>query len=169
MASSKDLDCEEFIKSLEQIEPRLKAKRNALVDICGNKLKNRVADKTKPMQRNWAKRTKGELKRSWQVQRVKEYRDGGVAVARVLSDSPIAHLINDGHKVYTSPRKYAEDIKGKKIAKRTKKQIEISKVKYHGFKEGEKMLDNSVSELQPELAKAAENMLDSVIKEVGLE
>lgn len=169
MANSADLDCEDFIKALEKLEPRLKTKRNALIDLYGEKLKSRVADRTRVMKRNWDKRTKGELKGSWKAQRVREYRDGGVAVARVISESNIAHLINDGHYVYTAPHKYAGESKGKKIARRTKQQIAESKIERHGFKEGDKMLERSLKELQPELSRETESMLDSVIKEVGLE
>ena len=78
-------------------------------------------------------------------------------------------MINDGHEVYTASRKGAGNIRGKKIAKRSAQQQEASKVKHHGFKEGEKMLEKAFESLQPELTADAEAMLDAVIKEVGLE
>ena len=96
----------------------------------------------------------GKLRRSWRLKKVKVYKSGTVRVVRIQSSAPHAHLIEYGHKVYTTGGR-----KGK-VGRYNAVQRSVRGIKSHGNVQGVHMLEESVKEAQQRFDRDAQKMID---------
>jgi hypothetical protein len=105
------------------------------------------------------------LRKSWRLKKVKTYQAGKVAVVRVESTSPRAHLIELGHQVVTGGSTRQRLRSG---AMKTQNQLKSAGVKFHGRTEPVQMLAKAIDEAGSKFYKSAEKMLDKLTSEVEM-
>lgn len=154
---------DELIASLDKLEPAYKQKVVVFLDRLGRKALLKTARNTRVLERVWAQRKKGELRKSWELLTTKHYRDGNVSVVRIESDSNYAHLMENDHHVYTARRK--KNGLRKKIARSSTKEIEAAGVQKHGIREGDKMLARAMESTQSGFDSGIDKIFDELISE----
>lgn len=167
MAAEKDIfGFDELNKSFSRLMKKFPERTDAVLMTYG-KAAQKATKRLTPVHNGAYKGKKirqkpGDLKRSWRLDKVKKYQNGKTSVVRVRSTDPKAHLIEDGHKVYTAP----------KLPKKVEKYDILTRkamgIKQHGKTEGVKMLDKSVRAAQNAYYNAIEKELDKIIDEEGL-
>lgn len=104
----------------------------------------------------------GKLRRSWRLKKVKVYKSGTVRVVRIQSSAPHAHLIEYGHKVYTTGGR-----KGN-VGRYNAVQRSVRGIKSHGNVQGVHMLEESVKEAQQRFDRDAQKMIDKITEDLNL-
>ena len=168
MAAEKDIfGFDELNKSFSRFIKKFPEKTDAVLMTYGKAAQKDTKQKTPVHSGAYsgkkAKQKPGDLKKSWRLQKVKKYQGGKISVVRVRSTDPKAHLIEDGHKIYTAPRGLS-----KKATKYNAVTQKIIGVKQHGKTEGIKMLEKSMKETEKAFVAAIGNALDDAIDEEGL-
>lgn len=114
----------------------------------------------------------GQLKKSWRLKKVKEYRNGTVRVVRIESRAPHAHLVEKGHKIIQGRRtrdsrgRYAkETARIGKTARYDKAQRHAMGIKNKGFVEGKEMLQTARNEFAKKFDSNNRKALEKLIKE----
>lgn len=158
-----DGQLDDLIVSLEKLEPAYRVRAEPLLNKLGKKERDLTADNTEELHRVWAQRVKGELKRSWKFLPVKYYKGGTAAVIRVESNTSYSHLMENDHKVFTARRK--NNKLGKKVARAKTADIQAARVKYHGVREGDKMLANAQQRIDAELESEISKLFDEITAE----
>lgn len=156
MARDKDVfGFEELEKTFKRFEKRYPNQADALLMAQGQAANKRTKALT-PV------KTK-KLRNSWRLKKVKTYKGGTVRVVRVQSTAPHAHLLEYGHKVYTTGGR-----KGK-VGKYNAIQRGVRGIKSHGSAEGIHMLEKGISEASNRFPRDAQKMLDKLIESEGLD
>lgn len=168
MAVEKDLfGFDELIKSLKRIEKRIPDKSDAILTAYAQATSKATKQKTPVHKGNYTGRKKyqknGDLRKSWRAQPIREYQGGKYHVARIKSTDNKAHLIEDGHEIFTTRGKLK-----KKVAKYTNWERMTHGIKTHGRTEGVKMLDKSIKEAERGYFSDIEKMLEQAIAEEDL-
>lgn len=107
-----------------------------------------------------ARTKKGQLKKSWEVQSPKDYKNGNVKVVRILSTAPHSHLIDQGHNIVTTHGR-----KTGKIAKISRADRKVLNVKTKGRTKAEEIRKKSIDSVKDEFFADAENLIDDIFKE----
>ena len=168
MAVEKDLfGFDELAKSLKRITKRIPEKSEAILTAYAQATAKATKQKTPVHKGNYTGRKKyqknGDLKKSWRTQKVKKYLGEKYLVARVRSTDSKAHLIEDGHKIFTTRGKLK-----KKIAQHSNWEKMTHGIKTHGRTEGVKMLDKSIKEAERAYFSGIEKMLEQAIAQEDL-
>lgn len=153
MAKVKDIfGFDELEKSFKKMETKYPNEADAFLMMMGRAANSRTKQLTPT-------KTK-KLRNSWRLKKVKLYKGGKVRVVRVQSEANHAHLVNDGHNVYTTGGR-----KGK-VKRYNAIQRSIRGIKSHGRVEGVKMLENAIKETQNQYYAKADKLMDKLTKEV---
>lgn len=158
-----DGQLDDLIVSLEKLEPAYRVRAEPLLNKLGQKERDLTAANTPELKRVLAQRVKGELKKSWEFLPVKYYKGGEAAVIRVESNTSYSHLVENDHKVYTARRK--NNKLGKKIVRAKTADIQAARVKYHGIREGDKMLTNAKEKIDAEYDREISKLFDEITAE----
>lgn len=104
-----------------------------------------------------------KLRNSWRLKKVKLYKGGTVRVVRVQSTAPHAHLVENGHEMYTTGGR-----KGK-VAKYNAVERAIRGIKKHKRVEGTHMLEYAIDKAGRRFPLDAQKMLNKLIESEGLD
>lgn len=102
-------------------------------------------------------RKPGELRRSWRVQKPKEFKGGRLRVSRVYSRDPVAHLIDLGHDIKPRGRgrknRFVQSHFRYEKGKGAKGRVEGLYMRENALKKAHKAFDRSAEEMIKELTK----------------
>lgn len=156
MARNKDVfGFDELSKSFQRLQKRYPNQADTLLMARGQAVQKRVKALT-PV------KTK-KLRNSWRLKKVKLYKGGTVRVVRIQDAASHAHLIEYGHKVYTTGGR-----KGK-VGKYNRVQQRVRGIKSHGKTEGVHMLEKAMTESEQRFERDAQTMLNKLIENEELD
>ena len=168
MAKNKDVfGFEELEKSFKRLEKRYPSQADAMLMAQGQAVQKRVKALTPVYTGKYLRggRIKpGQLKKSWRLKKVKLYKGGTVRVVRLQNNANHAHLIEDGHKIYTTGGR-----KTGKVGRYNRVQQRIRGIKNHGSTEGVHMLEKGMTEARQRFDRDAQKTLDKLIESEGLD
>ena len=145
---------EDLEKAFKRIEQKYPNKTDAMlmamtrVAATGTKSKTPVG-KTK------------KLKGTWRSKKPKKY--GKARVARMQSQSPYAHLVEDGHEIVRGGSTRAKNGRKLNVIQRG-----IRGIKSGGRVEGKHMIADTMKEMESTFGKNAEKLLSDLTSEVEL-
>lgn len=145
---------EDLQKAFNRIEQKYENKTDAMLMAMANVARQRVRAKTP------TGKTK-KLKGSWRTKKPKTF--GKARVARVQTENRYGHVVEDGHKVVTGGSTVRRNGRKLNVLQRGLRGISVG-----GKTKGEKMIENTVKELNATFEKNAEKMLDDLTSEVEL-
>lgn len=165
--AKKDVDVfgfDELEKAFNRCKKNYDNEADALLMAQGEQVKKRTKElspkyKGKIPPSKQGKLHPGQLKRSWRLKAVKEYKNGRVKVVRIQSTAPHAHLIELGHEIVRGGK---TRVRGRRLNAVQRSARGISS---GGTAEGKHMLENALKEAQSRFGNSAEKMLDSISKE----
>lgn len=140
---------EELEKAFRKVESRYENKTDAMLMSLTNLARQRIRSKTP------SGRTK-KLKGSWRTKKPKTF--GKARVARVQTENRYGHVVEEGHKVVRGGT-----ARGRNVLQRAIRGISVG-----GMTKGEKMIADSMKELEGSFNKSAEQLLADLTKEVEL-
>jgi hypothetical protein len=118
-----------------------------------------------------------KLKKSWRLKPVKYYKNKTVAVVRVQSQSPVAHLVEYGHEIVLGGKSYTYDRTGgviqkgknkgkRKVERRNLNTLERKTrgVSSGGRVEGKEMLGKSQREIEKTFFNSVENLINDLTR-----
>lgn len=157
MAKNKDVfGFEELEKSFKRLEKRYPSQADAMLMAQGQAVQKRVKALT-PV------KTK-KLRNAWRLKKVKLYKNGTVRVVRLQNGAPHSHLIEYGHKIYTTGGR-----KTGKVGRYNRLQQRLRGIKGHGSVEGVHMLEKGISEVNRRFERDALKLLNKLIESEGLD
>ena len=171
---SKDVfGVEELEKNFDKLIKKYPQKVDATLMSIGRAINRRIKQRTPVYKGRPVERIKpGQLRKSWKLNRVKEYKNGTVRVIRIKNEAPHAHLIEQGHKIVQGRR--TRDSRGR-YAKETKKLGRTSQyddaqkrkmgIKTKGFVEGEEMMAKTFKDFRERYGKNMSNVINNLIEE----
>lgn len=145
---------EDLQKAFNRIEQKYENKTDAMLMAMANVTRQRVRAKTP------TGKTK-KLKGSWRTKKPKTF--GKARVARVQTENRYGHVVEEGHRVVTGGS--TVDRNGRKL---NILQRGIRGVSVGGKTKGEKMIEDTVKELNAAFEKNAKKLLDDLTSEVEL-
>ena len=145
---------EDLQKAFNRIEQKYENKTDAMLMAMANVTRQRVRAKTP------TGKTK-KLKGSWRTKKPKTF--GKARVARVQTENRYGHVVEDGHRVVTGGSTVGRN--GRKL---NVLQKGIRGVSVGGKTKGEKMIEDTVKELNAAFEKNAKKLLDDLTSEVEL-
>ena len=145
---------EDLQKAFNRIEQKYENKTDAMLMAMANVTRQRVRSKTP------TGKTK-KLKGSWRTKKPKTF--GKARVARVQTENRYGHVVEDGHRVVTGG-----SIVGRNGRKLNVLERGIRGVSVGGKTKGEKMIEDTVKELNSTFEKNAKKLLDDLTSEVEL-
>lgn len=145
---------EDLQRAFNRIEQKYENKTDAMLMSMANVTRQRVRSKTP------TGKTK-KLKGSWRTKRPKSY--GKARVARVQTENRYGHVVEDGHRVVTSGSTIGRNGRKLNVLERGIRGISVG-----GKTKAEKMIENTVNELNSTFEKNAKKLLDDLTKEVEL-
>ena len=115
----------------------------------------------------------GQLRKSWRLLKPKLYKGGQVRVVRIQSAAPHSHLIEDGHRIFTTRRSRSssgqyrkESIRSGRVStKYNSIQRTVRGIKQGGNVPGVHMLENSFKEYKSRFENEAEKVMAKIIEE----
>lgn len=140
---------EELEKAFRKVESKYENKTDAMLMSLTNLARQRIRSKTP------TGKTK-KLKGSWRTKKPKTF--GKARVARVQTENRYGHVVEEGHKV----------VKGGSAQGRNVLQRAVRGISVGGRTKGEKMIAESMKELEGSFNKSAEQLLADLTKEVEL-
>ena len=145
---------EDLQKAFNRIEQKYENKTDAMLMAMANVTGQRVRSKTP------TGKTK-KLKGSWRTKKPKTF--GKVRVARVQTENRYGHVVEDGHRVVTGGSTVGRNGRKLNVLQRGIRGISIG-----GKTKGEKMIEDTVKELNATFEKNAKKLLDDLTSEVEL-
>ena len=145
---------EDLQKSFNRIEQKYENKTDAMLMAMANVTRQRVRVKTP------TGKTK-KLKGSWRTKKPKTF--GKARVARVLTENRYGHVVEDGHRVVTVGSTVGRNGRKLNVLQRGIRGISVG-----GKTKGEKMIEDTVKELNSTFEKNAKKLLDDLTSEVEL-
>ena len=145
---------EDLQKAFNRIEQKYENKTDAMLMAMANVARQRVRAKTP------TGKTK-KLKGSWRTKKPKTF--GKARVARVQTENRYGHVVEDGHKVVTGGSTVRRN--GRKL---NVLEMGIRGISVGGKTKGEKMIEDTVKELNATFEKNAKKLLDDLTSEVEL-
>lgn len=145
---------EDLQKAFNHIEQKYENKTDAMLMAMANVTRQRVRAKTP------TGKTK-KLKGSWRTKKPKTF--GKARVARVQTENRYGHVVEEGHRVVT----------GGSTVDRTGRELNVLQrgirgISVGGKTKGEKMIEDTVKELNATFKKNAKKLLDDLTSEVEL-
>ena len=145
---------EDLQKAFNRIEQKYENKTDAMLMAMANVTRQRVRSKTP------TGKTK-KLKGSWRTKKPKTF--GKARVARVQTENRYGHVVEDGHKVVTGGSTVRRNGRKLNVLERGIRGISVG-----GKTKGEKMIEDTVKELNATFEKNAKKLLDDLTSEVEL-
>lgn len=145
---------EDLQKAFNRIEQKYENKTDAMLMAMANVTRQRVRAKTP------TGKTK-KLKGSWRTKKPKTF--GKARVARVQTENRYGHVVEDGHKVVTGGSTVRRNGRKLNVLERGIRGISVG-----GKTKGEKMIEDTVKELNATFEKNAKKLLDDLTSEVEL-
>ncbi len=145
---------EDLQKAFNRIEQKYENKTDAMLIAMANVTRQRVRLKTP------TGKTK-KLKGSWRTKKPKTF--GKARVARVQTENRYGHVVEDGHRVVTGGSTVGRNGRKLNILQRGIRGISVG-----GKTKGEKMIEDTVRELNSTFEKNAKKLLDDLTSEVEL-
>ena len=145
---------EDLQKAFSRIEQKYENKTDAMLMAMANVTRQRVRSKTP------TGKTK-KLKGSWRTKKPKTF--GKARVARVQTENRYGHVVEDGHRVVTGGSTVGRNGRKLNVLQRGIRGISVG-----GKTKGEKMIEDTVKELNATFEKNAKKLLDELTSEVEL-
>ena len=145
---------EDLKKAFNRIEQKYENKTNAMLMAMANVTRQRVRAKTP------TGKTK-KLKGSWRTKKPKTF--GKARVARVQTENRYGHVVEEGHRVVTGGSTVGRNGRKLNVLQRGLRGISVG-----GKTKGEKMIEDTVKELNATFEKNAKKLLDDLTSEVEL-
>lgn len=145
---------EDLQKAFNRIEQKYENKTDAMLMAMANVTRQRVRAKTPPG------KTK-KLKGSWRTKKPKTF--GKARVARVQTENRYGHVVEEGHRVVTGGSTVGRNGRKLNVLERGIRGISVG-----GKTKGEKMIEDTVKELNATFEKNAKKLLDDLTSEVEL-
>ena len=145
---------EDLQKAFNRIEQKYENKTDAMLMAMANVTRQRVRAKTP------TGKTK-KLKGSWRTKKPKIF--GKTRVARVQTENRYGHVVEDGHRVVTGGSTVGRNGRKLNVLERGIRGISVG-----GKTKGEKMIEDTVKELNSTFEKNAKKLLDELTSEVEL-
>lgn len=145
---------EDLQKAFNRIEQKYENKTDAMLMAMANVARQRVRAKTP------TGKTK-KLKGSWRTKKPKTF--GKARVARVQTENRYGHVVEDGHRVVTGGSTVGRNGRKLNVLERGIRGISVG-----GKTKGEKMIEDTVKELNATFKKNAKKLLDDLTSEVEL-
>lgn len=145
---------EDLQKAFSRIEQKYENKTDAMLMAMANVTRQRVRSKTP------TGKTK-KLKGSWRTKKPKTF--GKARVARVQTENRYGHVVEDGHRVVTGGSTVGRNGRKLNVLQRGIRGISVG-----GKTKGEKMIEDTVKELNATFEKNAKKLLDDLTSEVEL-
>ena len=141
-------------KAFNRIEQKYENKIDAMLMAMANVTRQRVRAKTP------TGKTK-KLKGSWRTKKPKTF--GKARVARVQTENRYGHVVEEGHRVVTGGSTVGRNGRKLNVLQRGLRGISVG-----GKTKGEKMIEDTVKELNATFEKNAKKLLDDLTSEVEL-
>ena len=145
---------ENLQKAFNRIEQKYENKTDAMLMAMANVTRQRVRAKTP------TGKTK-KLKGSWRTKKPKTF--GKARVARVQTENRYGHVVEDGHRVVTGGSTVGRNGRKLNVLQRGIRGVSVG-----GKTKGEKMIEDTVKELNATFEKNAKKLLDDLTSEVEL-
>ena len=145
---------EDLQKAFNRIEQKYENKTDAMLMAMANVTRQRVRAKTP------TGKTK-KLKGSWRTKKPKTF--GKARVARVQTENRYGHVVEEGHRVVTGGSTVGRNGRKLNILQRGIRGVSVG-----GKTKGEKMIEDTVKELNATFEKNAKKLLDDLTSEVEL-
>lgn len=145
---------EDLQKAFNRIEQKYENKTDAMLMAMANVTRQRVRSKTP------TGKTK-KLKGSWRTKKPKTF--GKARVARVQTENRYGHVVEEGHRVVTGGSTVGRNGRKLNILQRGIRGVSVG-----GKTKGEKMIEDTVKELNATFEKNAKKLLDDLTSEVEL-
>lgn len=145
---------EDLQKAFNRIEQKYENKTDAMLMAMANVTRQRVRSKTP------TGKTK-KLKGSWRTKKPKTF--GKARVARVQTENRYGHVVEEGHRVVTGGSTVGRNGRKLNILQRSIRGVSVG-----GKTKGEKMIEDTVKELNSTFEKNAKKLLDELTSEVEL-
>ena len=145
---------EDLQKAFNRIEQKYENKTDAMLMAVANVTRQRVRAKTP------TGKTK-KLKGSWHTKKPKTF--GKARVARVQTENRYGHVVEDGHRVVTGGSTVGRNGRKLNVLQRGIRGVSVG-----GKTKGEKMIEDTVKELNATFEKNAKKLLDDLTSEVEL-
>ena len=145
---------EDLQKAFNRIEQKYENKTDAMLMAMANVTRQRVRAKTP------TGKTK-KLKGSWRTKKPKTF--GKARVSRVQTENRYGHVVEDGHRVVTGGSTVGRNGRKLNVLPRGIRGISVG-----GKTKGEKMIEDTVKELNATFEKNAKKLLDDLTSEVEL-
>lgn len=145
---------EDLQKAFNRIEQKYENKTDAMLMAMANVTRQRVRAKTP------TGKTK-KLKGSWRTKKPKTF--GKVRVARVQTENRYGHVVEEGHRVVTGGSTVGRNGRKLNVLQRGIRGVSVG-----GKTKGEKMIEDTVKELNSTFEKNAKKLLDDLTSEVEL-
>lgn len=149
-------------KEYLKCEKKYPNKANALLHVMAKQINKEIKRETPKHKGDYTsgKRKPGDLRKSWKVQKPKEYQGGKIRVSRVYSTDRVAHLIDLGHDI--KPR-----LKTRIKDRTTKSRYRYEKGKgAKGRVEGLKLRENALKKANKAFDRSAEEMINELTKDI---
>ncbi len=145
---------EDLQKAFNRIEQKYENKTDAMLMAMANVTRQRVRAKTP------TGKTK-KLKGSWRTKKPKTF--GKARVARVQTENRYGHVVEDGHIVVTGGSTVGRNGRKLNVLQRGIRGVSVG-----GKTKDEKMIEDTVKELNSTFEKNAKKLLDELTSEVEL-
>ena len=145
---------EDLQKAFSRIEQKYENKTDAMLMAMANVARQRVRAKTP------TGKTK-KLKGSWRTKKPKTF--GKARVARVQTENRYGHVVEEGHRVVTGGSTVGRNGRKLNVLQRGIRGVSVG-----GKTKGEKMIEDTVKELNATFEKNAKKLLDDLTSEVEL-
>ena len=145
---------EDLQKAFNRIEQKYENKTDAMLMAMANVTRQRIRSKTP------TGKTK-KLKGSWRTKKPKTF--GKARVARVQTENRYGHVVEEGHRVVTGGSTVGRNGRKLNVLQRGLRGISVG-----GKTKGEKMIEDTVKELNATFEKNAKKLLDELTSEVEL-
>ena len=145
---------EDLQKAFNRIEQKYENKTDAMLTAMANVTRQRVRAKTP------TGKTK-KLKGSWRTKKPKTF--GKARVARVQTENRYGHVVEEGHRVVTGGSTVGRNGRKRNVLQRGIRGISVG-----GKTKGEKMIEDTVKELNATFEKNAKKLLNDLTSEVEL-
>lgn len=145
---------EDLQKAFNRIEQKYEYKTDAMLMAMANVARQHVRAKTP------TGKTK-KLKGSWRTKKPKTF--GKARVARAQTENRYGHVVEEGHRVVTGGSTVGRNGRKLNVLQRGIRGISVG-----GKTKGEKMIEDTVKELNATFEKNAKKLLDDLTSEVKL-
>lgn len=154
---------DELAESFEKMRDKFDDASDVQLMTLGQSILKRVKELS-PTTKGKKRKSKkpGLLKRSWTLQKPREYRNGAVRVVRVRSLAPHSHLVEYGHRMIRGgkTREKGRELSASELKKRGIEQL--------GSVKGVGMLETAVNEYKNRIEDNANKVLDKITEDLQI-